>query len=153
MQEIKLGIEDSADLTAAFKAAAQTSGVEVDVVTRKPDEAARVESQIGVVAAVLIAGAASVVASFLYRVFTTDNRGMVIDLRPGADPTVSRDAPEGFVITIAADGGTVKVDVNDAPKSDVERLMALLLEKTIGSAADAVSAVKEALGEGAKVEA
>ena len=118
--------------------------------------AARVDLQIEprpqilpAVAAVLVAGGVLAVGKFIVDLIDKLRGGVVIDLRPDATNFVSRsrDVPYGWAVVRAADG-TVQINVHDAPKDASERLLGMIIDGVIKSAADVAKEAAKVLGAG-----
>jgi hypothetical protein len=96
---------------------------------------------------ILIIGTGAYVAKFVADLRDRARGGIVIDLRPNANPFIRREheLPQGWVVIRAADG-TVKVDTRDAPKDASERLLAQMIDGPLKSAADVAKEAAKAFG-------
>jgi hypothetical protein len=105
------------------------------------------------ITAVVIGGGAVLVFKLAVDLVDKLRGGVYIDLRPRAKYLIRRDrsVPVGWVVILAADGKSVKIETQDAPKDAAERLLTKIVEGTLSSAASIAKEAKKALGEG-KVE-
>jgi hypothetical protein len=102
---------------------------------------------IPVVAVVLVAGGALLVGKFVVDLIDRLRGGVVIDLRPDAKDFIrrNREVPYGWAVVRAADG-SVSINVHDAPKDASERLLGMIIDGVIKSAADVAKEAAKALG-------
>ena len=100
------------------------------------------------VTAMLIAGGVVAVAKFVSDWIERRRGGLVLDLRPGTEHEIRRDpeVPFGFIVVIQSDGA-VKIDVKDAPKDAMERLLSQIIDKTFSTAAAIAKAAGKELGD------
>jgi hypothetical protein len=96
---------------------------------------------------VLVAGGALLVGKFVVDLIDRLRGGVVIDLRPDATNFVSRnrDVPYGWAVVRAA-GGTVSINVHDAPKDASERLLGMIIDGVIKSAGEVAEEAVKSLG-------
>jgi hypothetical protein len=99
------------------------------------------------IAVVLVAGGALLVGKFVVDLIDRLRGGVVIDLRPDATNFVSRnrDVPYGWAVVRAA-GGTVSINVHDAPKDASERLLGMIIDGVIKSAGEVAEEAVKSLG-------
>jgi hypothetical protein len=145
--EIRVGVEDNDDLSAAEDAAAAI-GVEITFVQAPPGP--DIEPQIAPIVAVAIGAGALAGAKFIVDWWERRKGGLIIDLRPTALDTFRRDrnVPWGYVITFPVQGGEVKVETKDAPKDAVERWISEVIAGAFKSAADVANAAAKVFGKG-----
>ena len=100
--------------------------------------------------AILVAGGALLVATFVVELIDKARGGMIIDLDPDAEHLARRDrsVPAGWVVIVDADGKSVKIETHDAPKGVSERLLERIIDGTFKTATDIAKAATEALGVG-----
>lgn len=143
---IRIRIDDDDELTALEEAAGERPDLQTEVVTESTGD---VDAAIAPIVAVLVAGAAAAwLSELVWEWINRARGGLVIDLRPDAADTFSRDRdlPYGTVLTYPADGGSATFDTTDAPEGVIERLLTAVIEGTLKNAKDLVAAAKEALG-------
>lgn len=140
---LRIRIEDEADYDAAAEVVEGAQGATLEVVTQGGAEA---EVAIAPVIAVLVGVGILGAGKFILDLIDRMRGGVVIDQRPDAVDDIYRDKalPFGWVVVRPSDGGKVEIEVKDAPKDMVERLLADLVGgvlKTASSVADAAKAV------------
>lgn len=142
---LRIRIEDEADYTATNDVAKRTDAT-IEVVT---ESGGGVEPELAPVVAVLIGLGALAAGQFVVDLIDQWRGGVVIDQRPDAKDDIYRDRalPRGFVLVKPKDGGDVKIEVKDAPKAMVERLLTELISGVFKSASSVAEAAKKALGD------
>lgn len=145
---LQLAIEDDDDLTAAKAAAWDVPGLDVQAVG-EPDSGG-FDNQFEPVTAVLVAGAAVLVAKFVTDWWERRKGGLVLDQRPGK-PEIRRDKalPWGYVVIYPTDGAVVRIETRDAPKDALQQLLESIVGGVLGNSDDITAAAVKALGEGA----
>jgi hypothetical protein len=141
---ITIGIDDEDDLVAA-RAAAEAHGVALREITGEPS--GDLEELVEPVTMVLIGTAAVAGVKMVMDWWEHRRGGLVIDQRPGADPTIHRDRelPYGWIATYPADGGKVTVAVKDDPDA-AEKWVSEVLKGVLGSAKEVADAAAKTVG-------
>jgi hypothetical protein len=105
------------------------------------------------ITAVVIGGGALLVFKVAVDLIDKMRGGVFIDLQPRANYLIRRDrqVPAGWVIVLAVDGKSVKIETRDAPKDISERLLTEIVNGTLKTAGDVAKEATKALGAG-KVE-
>jgi hypothetical protein len=142
-KSIRIGLYDE-DFAAAQELA-QSGRVELQIEPKAEilDPLTYILIGAGVVAAV----------KFTFDLMDQIKGGVVIDLQPSAKSVVRRDraTPYGWVVVMAADGKSVKIETHDAPRDAAERLLEDIIKGVFKNSGDIARAAKDALG-AAKVE-
>jgi hypothetical protein len=139
-------IDDDEDLVVAREVTAAVAELTVQEKTGGSDE--DFDSQIEPVTAILIAGRVVAVAMWIRDWWTRRPGGLVIDQRPGAEHSISRDksVPWGYVVIYPPDGGIVNIVTKDAPKDEWERLLESIVSGAFGSTTALADVASKALG-------
>ena len=97
---------------------------------------------------IIIIGTGVAVTKFVADLRDRARGGVVIDLRPNANPFIRREheLPQGWFVVRAADG-TVSVDTRDTPKDASERLLGQMIDGVLKSAADVAKEAAKAFGQ------
>jgi hypothetical protein len=99
--------------------------------------------------AVLIAGAALLVAKFIRDQVEQLKGGVLIDLRKDSSAPAKRtkEVPYGWVVVLT-DDKPVEIEVRDAPKDAAERLLEKIVDGSLKTAADIIKGATKELGAG-----
>lgn len=150
--EIRIRVESEEDIAAAREVAATIDGTEVREASAPPGDG--YETAMEPVTSILVGVAVASAAVFLRGWWERLKGGLVIDQRPDAVEPIYRtnNVPYGYIVTYPADGGKATIDVRDAPKDEIERLIELALGGVFKSIIDLRDKAAEIVGAD-KVEA
>jgi hypothetical protein len=97
---------------------------------------------------IVVGGALVLTFKFMVDLIERLRGGLVIDLRLDARYLVRRDreVPAGWVVVVATDGRSVKIETHDAPKDTAERLLSQIIDGSMKTSQEIAKAAKEMLG-------
>ncbi|HNV10976.1 MAG TPA: hypothetical protein PKN27_06565 [Propionibacteriaceae bacterium] len=149
--QVRIRLDDDESLAAALEVA-EANGASAETVA--VEGGGGLEAQFAPVAAVLIGAAVVTTVKVVMEWWEKVRGGLVIDQREGVADTIhrDRDVPYGFVVIFPPDGGTVKVEVKDAPKDALNYWISEVISGAFKTVSDLAKAAKDLAGDG-KVEA
>jgi hypothetical protein len=141
---LRVRVDSEEDYVAAAESADATQGATLEAVTQ-PGE---VEEALAPIVAVLIGVGVLAAGKFTLDWMDRVRGGVVIDRRPTARDLIyrDRDLPYGWVVVLPPDTGKVEIEVKDAPRDMVERLVSDVIGGSLDTATTVVDAAKAVVG-------
>lgn len=145
--QIRIRLDDDASLAAALEAA-EEQGATAETVSAPAGGG--VGQQFAPVVAILIGAGVIAAAKIITDWWERVRGGLVVDQRPGAADMIYRDAdvPFGYVLVFPTDGGSVKVEVKDAPKDAMQAWISEVISGGLKTVSELAKAAKEVAGAG-----
>jgi hypothetical protein len=96
---------------------------------------------------ILIGGAVIATTTFIRDLVERSKGGLVIDLSSSGSDRIrrNREVPSGWVVILSPDGKDVSIEVHDAPKDTIERLLSEIVSGGYKTAADIAKAARSVL--------
>ncbi len=136
---LRIRVEDTADLQVAQSLADQTSELQLEATTDQPD--GDIEPQVEPITAIVIGAGVLAAVKFIADWWEKRRGGLVIDLRPNAKDQIrrNRELPYGYVLIFPPTGGKVNIETHDMPKDAAQQI----LEAVISGAYKTVEGIAE----------